>query len=79
MFTDKQFYMLLGLGAGVLYLVHRSGQRLGEAVNPLNQDNVFAGLANDATQALSGRDTDKFGRPLTFGAWLAEATGAGEQ
>ena len=70
-FSDKQFWVLLTVaGVGLLY-ARSAIADAGQAVNPLNQDNVIYGGANGLTQKLTGRALDKYGRPLTFGAWLA--------
>lgn len=70
-FTDKQFFVLLGVGAVGLLLARSAAGEAARAVNPLNNDNIFAQGANGVTQALTGRKLDKFGRPMTLGAWLA--------
>lgn len=69
--TDKQFFTLLGVGiVGVILARSAAGDAV-EAVNPLNRNNIFAQGANGVVQALTGRKTDEFGRPLTVGAWIA--------
>lgn len=69
--SDKQFFILLGVGVvGVLLARSAAGDAV-EAVNPLNQNNVFAQGASGVVQALTGRKLDQFGRPLTVGAWIA--------
>ncbi len=67
MLSDKQFFILLAIGAGgVWYLSQQSSK-----VNPNSPDNLAYQAANGITQTLAGRKLDKFGLPLTFGAWLA--------
>jgi hypothetical protein len=69
--SKGQFYVLIALGAVGAYLASKQFGELLNAINPVNQDNVFYGGASSVTQKLAGRDLDKFGKPLTFGAWLA--------
>lgn len=71
--TNKQFYIVLGVGAVGVYLAKQAAAGAVDAINPLNNDNVIYGFASGVTRALTGRETDKYGRPLTLGAWLAGA------
>lgn len=70
-FSDKQFLILLAVGGAAFLYARGTLKSAANAVNPLNQDNVISGSANEVTRQLTGRTTDKFGRPLTLGAWLA--------
>jgi hypothetical protein len=68
--SDKQLYVLLGVGAVGLLIARNAAAEAAEAVNPLNNDNIFASFSNGVTQALTGRKLDKFGNDLTLGGWL---------
>lgn len=56
--------------AGAAYLVYRS-RSIGQAVNPLNPDNVFYSGASDVATQISGHET-------TFGGWLWEVLHPGQ-
>jgi hypothetical protein len=51
-------------GLIVLYLVRHYGAKVGQAVNPLNHDNVFASSVNAAGAAVSGDDSFTLGAGL---------------
>lgn len=65
--TDKQLYILLGVGAlGLWYLKNKAVEVAGDvaqAVNPVNYDNVFHSGANALGEALTGDEH------FTVGGW----------
>lgn len=69
MFTNKQ---LLGLGAVVAvggYLIWKKGlPAIGDAVNPVNPENVFYSGTNAVGEALTGEEG------FSLGAWLYDVT-----
>lgn len=71
--SDKQFYIVIAIGAVALYAAKVQAEEAAEAIDPLNQDNIFNNFFDAATRKITGRETDKFGRELTFGAWLSGA------
>lgn len=73
LFSDKQIVILIGVGLAASIYAAEQAKAAASSIDPLNNDNVFAGFSNGVTQAITGRQVDKFGRPLTFGAWLAGA------
>lgn len=68
MFTDKQLLYIAGGLAVVGYLIYRKLPDVGNAVNPLNQENVFYEGVNAVGEKLSG-DQD-----FSLGAWLYDIT-----
>ena len=70
--TDKQILMFLGAGAlAFLYLKNQAGEAVaavGNAVNPVNPENVFNQGVLSVGQALTG---DK---SWTLGGWIYEIT-----
>lgn len=57
-FSDKQFYILLGIGAVAVYLVGHAAVTVGDkavqAINPANQNNVPNTLFNDFYSSVTG-------------------------
>lgn len=68
-FTSKQ---LLGLGAVVAvggYVIWKNGlPALGDAVNPVNDDNIFYQGTNAVGEALTGEEG------FSLGSWLYDMT-----
>ena len=68
--------MLAGLGLGVgAFVIYKgagkaveAAQAVGNAVNPLNHDNVFAGAVNKVGGAITGDSS------WSLGAWLYDVT-----
>ncbi|WP_250655059.1 hypothetical protein [Alkalimarinus coralli] len=64
----QHFLILVGVGvAGAWYMKNKTVEAVGdvaEAINPVNQENIFYGVANAITQKLTGDEHD------TFGTWL---------
>ena len=53
-FTNKQFYSLLGVGVLVVgYLIKKSGD-VADSINPLNNDNVFSTSFDKVGAAVTG-------------------------
>jgi len=75
-FTDKQLMALgivaLVLAAGGIWYARRVVGAVGNAVNPVNPDNIFYGAASGVTQAITGDDDDTFGTALH--KWLNPET-----
>lgn len=72
MFTDKQLYILLALGAVGILIASNAAADAARAVDPLNNDNVFNNYFDRAARVLSGREVNGIsGAELTFGGWLA--------
>ena len=70
-FSNKQVLILVGIAAAGLFYARSAVADVGKAVNPLNQDNAIYQGSNGVVQKITGRSLDKYGRPLTLGAWLA--------
>lgn len=71
MLSDKQFYILLAIaGAGLLYSRHVAADVV-QAVDPLNQDNAIKRYVDRGLRSITGREVDRFGRPLTLGGLIA--------
>lgn len=68
-FTDKQ---MIGMGVAVAvlgYLAWKKGlPAIGNAVNPVNPDNVFYSGTNAVGEALTGEEG------FSLGAWLYDVT-----
>jgi len=60
--TDKQLFILLGVAAFAVWFAAKQAAKVGEAVNPLNDENIFytgtnavgAVLADDQDWTLGG-------------------------
>lgn len=67
-FTDKQLLMLLGAGTvAFFYLagkIERTAAKVGNAINPVNPENIFYGGVNEVGTSLTG---DKH---FTLGGWI---------
>jgi hypothetical protein len=67
----NKYLLLIGAGVGLVLVVgavwgiKRALPAVGQAVNPLNAENVF-------NQAATGVVSQFAGRPETLGGWLAE-------
>lgn len=46
--TDKQFYILIGIGALGLLFIKSKAEKVVEAVNPFDRDNIFHTSVNRA-------------------------------
>lgn len=53
-FTDRQFYILLGIGALGAYVLYRGAGQVAQAINPVNPDNVFNQAAENLGEAITG-------------------------
>ncbi|WP_211831162.1 hypothetical protein [Kistimonas asteriae] len=52
--SDKQFYIVLGIGALGVYVLYRGAGTAAQAINPVNPDNVFNQAANGLGEAITG-------------------------
>lgn len=70
LFTDKQLLMLIGSGAlAFLYLkgkIEKTAAQVGNAVNPVNPDNIFYGGVNEIGSSLTGDEH------FSLGSWIYE-------
>ena len=66
--NNKQFYTLVVIGGVAAYLlkegIGNAVVRAGDAVNPVNPDNIFYGGVNAVGGALSGDDN------FSLGSWI---------
>ena len=53
-FTDRQFYIQLGIGALGAYVLYRGAGQVAQAINPVNPDNVFNQAAENLGEAITG-------------------------
>lgn len=72
---DKQFYILLGLGAFVAYSIavkaKAAAGAVSNAVDPTNSENIFANGVNAVGDLLDdGQSDDSF----SLGGWLYDIT-----
>lgn len=69
-FSDKQLLILLGVGAVTAWYLSSKAvdvaKDVGQAINPINHDNIFNQGANSLFQAITG-DTQN-----TIGTWIYE-------
>lgn len=65
---DKHFYILVGLGLlGLWYTKEKATEavkEVGQAVNPVNPDNIFNSGVNSVVQALTGEENATLGSKI---------------
>ena len=52
--NNKQFFVLLGVGALGVYVISRKASDVADALNPVSQDNIFNQAANELGEAITG-------------------------
>lgn len=74
--SDKQFFVIAGVGAVGAFLLYRAlptteeiaeaGKTALNAVNPVNDQNIFSRAADEVVQATTGDEE------LSFAGWLLD-------